>query len=264
MNPARFLGWDACINTRELGGYPVAGGSIRWKTLVRSDNSALLSKSGQRSLIDYGIRTVIDLRFPFECSMAPSPFSKKMTDDPDDEDSDLRPDYINIPMDQDQDLLWPSPERPEQLMSSLYRRMLELNRKYVANVLTAIARARPGGVLVHCHAGKDRTGLIIAVLLGSLGASKETVLKDYAYSNALMNQKRTNLLADSSLTSDHRAYLAILTSSLPGSMLLTINYLERAYGSIERFLQTTPLQSADFSALRDRLVETGSGNKGQS
>lgn len=256
MTSARFLNWEVCINARELGGYSVANGFIRSRALVRSDSSALLTKAGQQSVIDYGIRTIIDLRYPYELSIDPSPFAKNDQENQTGPAADLRPDYINIPQDQDQDLLWPGPERPEQMMSSLYRRMLELNRKHVAGVFTAIAHARPGGVFFHCHAGKDRTGLIAALILGGLGAPRRTILQDYALTSAPMEQKRKELLSEPSLTPDHRAYLAVLTSSLPETMLLTLSYLDRTYGGVEQYLQTTPLNLADLAAVRDRLVET--------
>jgi protein-tyrosine phosphatase len=255
---ARTLAWEACLNTRELGGYPVQnGGQTGWGRLVRSDTTFLLTLAGQRALTDYGVRTVIDLRFPSELIMNPSPFSLAFT-----RSQDGRPDYVHIPLDRDQDLTWPSQASPAEIMSDMYCRMLELNRKHVASVLNAIAHARPGGVLFHCHAGKDRTGLIAAVLLAALGVPKEIIAQDYALTNPSLEHKRETTLSDPSLSPDRRRYLSVLTSAHPDTILLTLAYLDQHYGSAAGYLQTTPLPPDDLYLLKKRLVENERGEQG--
>ena len=247
--PIRFLNWEATLNTRELGGYPLKNGEqTRWKTLVRSENPSLLTPAGQQALIDYGIRTIIDLRFPSELIDNPSPFQRKAG-------HGNAPDYLNIPLDQDQNATWPHPGGPAAAMADLYRRLLETSRKHVACSLKAIAGARPGGVLFHCFAGKDRTGLIAALILGALGASHETIIADYALAHPLFDERRARLLQDPGLPEEEREYLRVAITNLPDTMRLTLDYLDRTYGGIAGYLETTALLPEDLERLKERVVE---------
>src|SRR5207248_11734510 len=76
MTNQRHLPWDACFNIRDLGGYAAAAGRrTRWRALLRGDNLGWLKPSGRAALIDYGVRTIIDLRHPSEVARAPHPFA---------------------------------------------------------------------------------------------------------------------------------------------------------------------------------------------
>lgn len=248
--PSRILTWEASLNTRELGGYPLqSGGRTRWGALVRSETLALLTPAGQQALLDYGIRTIIDLRFPAELETAPNPFDR-----PKDGRVDA-PDFTNIPLDHDENIVWHATMEPAELMADMYCRLLETNHQHAAAALSAIARARPGGVLFHCHAGKDRTGLIAALVLGAVGADAETIVADYAFSSPPFVERRLRWLSDPDMTPENRAYLGLLSSAMPETMRLTLNYLDSRYGGVEGYLRTTPLPPEDLKRLRERLVE---------
>ncbi len=248
---SRLLNWEACYNTRELGGYPLLdGGQTRWKALVRSDNLSQLTPTGQQALIDYGIRTIIDLRFPDELEQDPNPFIQPKVGL-----QGERPQVINFPLDEDQYLEWPAPQTPAEAMCDLYCRILETSRGHVAAVLTAIARARPGGVLFHCHAGKDRTGIIAALVLAAVGATPQSIIEDYAFTYPLLDRQRKQDLEDPSLTPEQRSYRSVLSEPLPETMRLTLDYLEQRYGGAAGYLRTTPLLETDQRRLEDRLVE---------
>ncbi len=97
LDDQRLLLWESCINTRELGGYPVAGGGqTHWKSLIRSDNLALLTPKGQQALLDYGIRTIIDLRFDWELKDTPNPFAAY---------ADHQVTLLHLPLDEDANLV---------------------------------------------------------------------------------------------------------------------------------------------------------------
>jgi protein-tyrosine phosphatase len=121
--------------------------------------------------------------------------------------------------------------------------------------LKTIAHARPGGVLFHCHAGKDRTGLIAAVLLAALGVPNEIIAQDYALTNPSLEHKRETTLSDPALSPDRRRYLSVLTSAHPDTIMLTLAYLDQHYGNTAGYLRTTPLPPEDLSLLEKRLVE---------
>src|SRR2546421_6723706 len=79
-DPARLLNFPSLLNARDLGGYPTLDGShTRWRSLVRSDDLAQLTPAGVRALADYGIETVVDLRWPEEIAASPSPVARKST-----------------------------------------------------------------------------------------------------------------------------------------------------------------------------------------
>ena len=139
-------------------------------------------------------------------------------------------------------------------MCDLNCRLLETNRRHVAAVLTAVARARPGGVLFHCHAGKDRTGLISAVVLALVGVPDEYIVEEYAVSHPRLEQRRLDLLDQLDLTSERRIYLDVLTRSMPETMRLTLACLNRRYGGVEGYLRTTPLTLEDQARLCARLL----------
>ncbi len=89
---SRRLLWDACYNAREIGGYPTAdGGEIAWRRLVRTDNLSRLTAIGQAALVDYGVRTIIDLRDPSELAMEPHAFLTPS-------DQAGAPAYYNLPL----------------------------------------------------------------------------------------------------------------------------------------------------------------------
>ncbi len=111
----------------------------------------------------------------------------------------------------DQDLVWPNGNFTRaEAMCDLYTRLLEYNRRHVAAVLAAMAQARPGGILFHCYAGKDRTGIIAALLLSLAGVPDELIAEDYAVSLPSIEARRLTLLADPSLTPEKREYLDVV------------------------------------------------------
>jgi protein-tyrosine phosphatase len=251
FTPARLLPWEASLNSRELGGYPTAeGGCIRWKTLVRSESTWRLNSSGQKALVDYGIRTVIDLRFSSELEIHPSPFARSGNGT-----GTGWPDYFHIPLDCDQDLDLTMKGSPAEVMHDLYCRLLETNRRHVAAVLSVAAGARPGGVLFHCHAGKDRTGLITAMILGAAGVSRELIIQDYSFIHPAYFARRDQELFSQDLTPDQREMVSVSSSIYPETMALTLDYLDRQYGGVQGYLATTPLRGDVLDTLLDRIVE---------
>src|SRR6266542_1836585 len=154
----RRLAWEGVLNARDLGGYPTAGGrETCWGAVVRSGSLTGLTPAGCEALISYQVRAVVDLRLPAE-------------------PADHGIAYANV------SFLDPAAAPPEDFttLADGYKRMLDRFHKEVAAVMAAIAAAPQGGVLVHCAAGKDRTGLIAALLLGLVAVAPGTIAADYA------------------------------------------------------------------------------------
>jgi protein-tyrosine phosphatase len=201
----RHLHWDGCRNVRDLGGL----GPIRRGALVRADALERLTADGWAALEQHGIRTVIDLRNPDEIGEDDAPRPETLT-------------TIRIPLDglEHRDFWQHWYGRPEFGTPHYYGPWLERFPQRAAAVLTAIARAEPGGVAYHCGIGRDRTGLITMLVLAALDVPHETIVEDYALSESRVppcpeldafwaEQDRTagEVLADTVATVDPARYL---------------------------------------------------------
>ncbi len=166
----RILDWPGALNARDLGGIPTADGrQIRRGALVRSGSVEGLDAQGWSQLEEYGIRTVIDLRNAAEVKgdLAPRPASIET---------------LRIPLDVSEDReFWGGWEAGPQFGTPLYYGPhLERFPERSAEVVAAIARARPGGVLFHCAGGRDRSGEIAMLVLALVGVEPAEIARDYA------------------------------------------------------------------------------------
>jgi protein tyrosine/serine phosphatase len=165
----RHLDWDGCFNVRDLGGHRTADGrQTRWGAVVRSDSPARLTEAGWASLREHGVRTIVDLRHDSERADEQPPA-----------DVDAVP--VSI-LDFDDAAFW---KRIEQIRDTrtFYRSVLDEYPDRFAAAATTIARAPAGGVLVHCAVGRDRTGLLTALLLSLVGVPADAIAADYAASS---------------------------------------------------------------------------------
>jgi protein-tyrosine phosphatase len=236
----RILPWEGVYNARDLGGYPTAdGGETRWHRIVRSDNLARLTEAGKRALIEYGIRTIIDLRLPEELEAEPPPFR--------DHETLL---YHNI------SLVDPAKRNYQEEFTTLandYVAILEQFRSQVAETMTTIARAPEGGVLIHCHAGKDRTGITSAILLRLAGVSAEIAAQDYALTSVCLRPLDEEWIdADPTQRAQRQEQYEIFRAR-EGVMDEVLEHLEAAHGSVERYLLDAGVTPEDVERLRRRL-----------
>src|SRR5437868_3058205 len=152
----RHLNWPDCQNARDLGGLPRPGGLTRSHVLVRSDYLGHLTAPGREALIAYGVTTVIDLRSASEVANKPNPFA-----------DGSGPAYVHRELIDDANMrqIGDSPDMFERYLTILD------NRPQAFRAIFESVAAVDGGVLFHCYAGKDRTGLIAAMLLHLAGVS---------------------------------------------------------------------------------------------
>ena len=162
----RDLDWDGCVNARDLGGLPtVDGRTTRHGALIRSEAVDRLSPDGWRALREHGVRTVIDLREPGERA---EPGEGVET--------------IHVPLDRiDEDPeFWDDWMHGPQFGTPLYYGpFLERFPERIEEVLDAIELAPPGGVLIHCVGGRDRTGLAAIAALAAAGVTPDAIADDY-------------------------------------------------------------------------------------
>ena len=164
----RDLEWDGCDNVRDLGGLAhAAGGKTAHGRLVRADNLDRLTEAGWQALWEYGVRTVIDLRNEEECRR-----------------NLARPDgltMLRVPFDAYASEEWIAQWWPPGLPHNMAR-YLEDYPKAINDFGAAIADAAPGGIVFHCRAGRDRTGMASMLLLRLAGVDRETVAADWEHS----------------------------------------------------------------------------------
>lgn len=166
------LDWEGCWNARDPGGLPAAAGQVvRPGALIRADSLDGLTDAGWAALVEHGVRTVVDLRNPDE--VGPDRAARP---------ADVQ--TLRLPLDgiEHRDFwdYWQS--GPQFATPAYYGPHLERFPERSARVVAAVARARPGGVVVHCMSGRDRTGLVAVLLLALLGTPLEVILADYGLS----------------------------------------------------------------------------------
>lgn len=223
----RMLAWEGCWNVRDLGGLKTAcdGRATRRKAIVRSDTPARLTGPGWSALYEYGIRTIITLRthglVEKELDFTP-PYP------------DLVTFQVEIEDVTDQEFVrqWASTE----LWSTplYYQDALRRWPQRHAAAISAIARARPGGVLFHCIRGHDRTGIIALLLLTLAGVATDEIIADYELSH---DPERDEILAR-----EHASVRGVLLAALEGL-------------NIDSYLRMGGASQEDLAAIRGRLLE---------
>ena len=221
----RVLVWEGCNNVRDLGGLHTADGRVtRRGQIVRSDTPARLTEEGWSALYAYGVRTIVTLR------------TFGITE----EELDFEPPYRDIVTVQAEIEDVTDKEFVEKWVNTnfwgtpLYHRdTLERWPERHAAVVSAIARAQPGGILYHCKRGYDRTGIISLLLLGLVGVTPEEIAADYEMS---VDPFRDELLAR-----ENTAALQSIRDTLEGL-------------DLEDYLVAGGANQEDIAAVRRRLL----------
>lgn len=245
----RDLAWDACYNAREVGGYPTAdGGHTRWRALVRTDNLQRLTPEGKVELRDYGVRTVIDLRSAHELERDPDPFAVH-------QGLDGMPRYLNLPLVDYEDREATADMEATETMAAEYIVILERNKERIAAVIKAVAASLDeGAVLVHCHGGKDRTGIIVAFLLSLAGVPRDTVVEDYAVSEVRLEPVHLAWLEEQRQANGGPIDRPRWMGSRPETMRTVLEYLDREYGGVDGYLTKSGVTQHEIARIREHLI----------
>jgi protein-tyrosine phosphatase len=245
----RDIAFDRLHNFRDLGGYAaVDGRTVRWGRLYRSDSLGKLApgSADHQRFLALDVRTVIDLRYPWEVERA-----GRVPEQPGLE-------YHNLSIEHrpyDQAAIDPTVD-PWRHLADRYAEVIEDGVKEIRQTLHVIAAANgqdSSPLVFHCASGKDRTGLIAALVLTLLGDGEEDDLADFA---------RTEL-ATERLLADYRATYPDRHRIWPGYgrapaivMRHVLDDLTAAHGSVHNYAtDRLGVDAAMVTAMRERLLE---------
>jgi protein-tyrosine phosphatase len=245
---SRDLVWDGILNVRDLGGHRTADGrETRFGRVVRADNIRRLTDEGWKSLVDYGIRTVVDLRTAEELDADPP--------------AELPVEVLHVPFMDDDPMMFDRAEKASVAAADIstatrdvYLIFIEGSHEKIATVVRTIVDAPEGGVVVHCAGGKDRTGLTVAFLLRMAGVGLEEIAADYALSEERLRPRHEQWLAEVSDEQEIERLKRIMQTPA-ASMIGVLEELERRHGSIESFLQEGGAPPDIGERVRARLLD---------
>jgi protein tyrosine/serine phosphatase len=136
-----------------------------------------------------------------------------------------------------------------------YRAIVERGKELIATVIKAVAASlEEGGVLVHCHGGKDRTGIVVALLLSLAGVPRETIAEDYAMSEARLEPANSAWLDEQARIHGHPIERPHWMYSRPEKMASLLAYLDQHYGGVEGYLAACGVTRAEMAQVREHLL----------
>jgi protein-tyrosine phosphatase len=242
----RQLDWEGCHNVRDLGGLPLAsGGETRYGVVVRADDLNRLTEEGWAAALEYGVRRIVDLRF-------------------EEERRDSRPttrvDVVHVSLfgqhDPAVEEKWVAKARvasdATEIFGESYLHTVDNHAEHVARAVS-VALAADGCVAIHCFGGKDRTGIVSALLLSVAGVDDATIGHDYAVSDPGVQRLLADWVADAG-DHDERRHRERLTTSPAAAMERTLEHVRDRWGGAESYLVAHGVTAAAIDGFRLRIA----------
>jgi protein-tyrosine phosphatase len=230
-------------NIRDLGGHPTNDGR---KTLcgrfIRSDAPVRLSPADLSALLAYPVRLVIDLRSQSEIRQQPH----NLRDHP--EITYHHIPLLGVSLERDMMRLQINNGHKKISLVDLYRHILDQSQAAIGNVMKTLAAADNGARLFNCSHGKDRTGLIAALLLALAGVSYNNIVHDYQVSEALLKPWFDTFIHLVPET-DRRFFM-----TPPHYMRETLAYIDAKYQSVSAYLMACGVDAPVQERLRQLLL----------
>ncbi len=229
----RLFDFGHLYNVRDLGGYPTADGRrTRWRKYIRGSAEGFLTEAEKERLYEDGVRLIVDLRHDSELTRTRSPLAGYR---------DIAYYHVNflgrvIPIFDDY----------RRDLGDWYREWLNTSRAQIAEILGIFARHPAPGVYFHCSIGKDRTGIITALILGLAGCATEDIIANYAESSHNNRNSKTYL----NTAPSQQRYLR----SEPEYMERMLRHLAEAYGDIPEYLRQIGLAPDEIASLRENFT----------
>lgn len=235
---------EGCFNFRDAGGWPAENGIMRRGVLYRGDAPERLTAAGRASVDALGLTCVIDLRQKRFVEISLGFADDAMTHHI--ELVDQMIDYNNVPRLQD----------PVDLTNMYIDLIGRSEPQLVRAIDTAADHVAGGPVLVHCTAGKDRTGLVVALIQAAIGVSLESIADDFHRSDAPSRRRRAAMLA-SPVTGDPPVAKSpeFLWTAPREAMYLLAGRAAEQFGSLQAWPRALGVSEATIEKLRIGLVE---------
>jgi protein-tyrosine phosphatase len=247
LAPSRNVELDGVFNFRDLGGYPTQDGrSLRWRTLFRADGLGRLTADDLETLRPIALRSVVDLRtareidergrFPFETY--PVAFHHLS--------------IIDTTWDRERARTEDLPAT--EFLHQAYTSMLAEGSHRFAAVFAVLADTDALPAVFHCAAGKDRTGLLAALLLGALGVEAHDIIADYALTQVTMERFIERVRSESTGASLIDAAPQAFFAAEPAAMARVLDDLEHSHGSVHAYVRAIGVPADVLSRLEDLLL----------
>ncbi|WP_336771258.1 tyrosine-protein phosphatase [Paenibacillus sp. MMO-58] len=239
----RVVKLEGAYNMRDLGGYETNDGQItQWGRLYRADGLHRLTDADQRLIMDRNVRLIVDLRHEQELEKDPNVFAASR---------DLIYRHVSLI----------NPATPDvtqvQSLGELYVDMLEHSQSQLREVFGHLAQNTEEASMYHCTAGKDRTGVISALLLDTVQVPNNTIINDYSLTAEclapMINEMRHKHLgsADPAAVEMFERFMG----SAPDNMVMMLKHLYSKYGSGEQYLLAIGVSAEEIAVLKSKLLE---------
>lgn len=254
----RRIDLAGCVNFRDLGGYPTQDGRrLRWRLLYRSDALHALTPADVARIRDeLSVSDIVDLRSSFELAnegrgpleREPIAFHHTPLFDGD-VSADVEAARARAR----------AREQERQAAASMslgerYVGLMDVARPRITNVVRIVSQAR-AGALYHCAAGKDRTGVISAVLLGALGVPDELIVADYALSAERIDEVIERVMGMKGYQDTLHEMPADTLHAKPESMEAVLRGVAERWGSMDDYLLGGGLEPEELARLRAKCLE---------
>jgi protein-tyrosine phosphatase len=247
---SRQVLFEACFNFRDLGGYDTRdGGRTRWNTLYRSDSLHRLTPADGVLFRSLAVRTVIDLRSEtevedhgrFQARGGTAWHHAPMLDNV----------KLRVPVDGDA-----PPARTVRAAGNPYVYIVDGFGDSIAATFKLLAADGALPAVFHCMSGKDRTGIVTALMLDLLGVPDEAIAADYALTEETRDRSASWIEANEP---ELAAFFARIPPELnradPEKILLLLGHIRTSYGSSAGLLSGLGVTDEEQSALKSRLVD---------
>ncbi|MDI9918289.1 tyrosine-protein phosphatase [Rhodococcus sp. IEGM 1379] len=238
---SRRLDLNGTYNVRDVGGYPLGEGATKWHKLFRSDALHALDQAGRDALRELNLDLVIDLRESHEVEKAPNALQG------------VGHREVHVPVyDGAIDIAGTGFD-----LTALYLQMVTDHAAALTSAVRLIAASGSAPVLVHCTAGKDRTGLVIALTLAAVGVDERDIIADYVVSETMLAGEWSARMVEAFKAYDLPAGFDIdemVCASPAVLMRATLTYLDDTHGGVQPFLLAHGMTESELADLRACLI----------
>lgn len=245
---SRHIKFDRVINFRDIGGYPARDGyTVAWRRLFRSGEFRNMTRNDLDRLTgEIGVTSVIDLRSSREVERQGIGLLAE---------GDIKYHHISFIVGGNRD----EDERLFRIFTNMGEFYLHLVRQSefgqrIAAALEIIAEPENHPLVFHCTIGKDRTGILAAVLLSALGVDDEDIIADYTLSTPYMEELLERINSDPETAKNIKPLPGYFWEAAPESMALFLVTLRHEYGSVQDYLKAQGITSSLINRLESALL----------